>query len=82
MTAQIVVAAALVQTGELLLVHKRGTDFFMLPGSKLEPDETPVQAVARKLREPRPRDQARLRRRLCRRQADALPSFGRSFRAL
>jgi len=53
MTAQIVVAAALVQnaTGELLLVRKRGTDFFMLSGGKIEPGETPVQALARELRE-------------------------------
>jgi 8-oxo-dGTP diphosphatase len=53
MTAQIVVAAALVQnaTGELLLVRKRGTDFFMLPGGKMEPDETPIEALARELRE-------------------------------
>jgi 8-oxo-dGTP diphosphatase len=50
---RIVVAAALVQnaTGELLLVRKRGTAFFMLPGGKIEADETPVQALARELRE-------------------------------
>src|SRR4051812_17682017 len=53
MTAQIVVAAALVQnaTGELLLVRKRGTDCFMLPGGKIEPGETPVQALGREVRE-------------------------------
>jgi len=53
MTAQIVVAAALVQkaTGELLLVRKRGTDCFMLPGGKIEPGETAVQALVREVRE-------------------------------
>lgn len=53
MRAQIVVAAALVQnaTGELLLVRKRGTDSFMLPGGKIEPGETPLQALARELGE-------------------------------
>jgi 8-oxo-dGTP diphosphatase len=53
MTAQIVVAAALVRNarGEVLLVRKRGTDKFMLPGGKFEPGETPVQALARELHE-------------------------------
>ncbi len=52
-TTQIVVAAALIQnaTGELLLVRKRGTDCFMLPGGKIEPGEMPVQTLARELRE-------------------------------
>ena len=53
MTTQIVIAAALVQNaaGALLLVRKRGTDYFMLPGGKIESGETPVQALARELRE-------------------------------
>ena len=53
MTAQIVVAAALVQnpTGQLLLVRKRGTGCFMLPGGKIELGQTPLQALARELRE-------------------------------
>ncbi|MBW7972452.1 NUDIX domain-containing protein [Bradyrhizobium sp. BR 10289] len=53
MTAQIIVAAALVQNaiGEVLLVRKRGTDRYMLPGGKMEAGETPLQALVRELRE-------------------------------
>ncbi|HTQ96691.1 MAG TPA: NUDIX domain-containing protein [Candidatus Acidoferrum sp.] len=47
------IAAAVIfdAEGRLLLVKKRGTIFFMQPGSKLEPAETPAQTLARELRE-------------------------------
>lgn len=35
--------------GRLLLVRKRGTQRFMLPGGKGEPGETPIQTLAREL---------------------------------
>ena len=46
-------AAALIrnEAGEVLLVRKRGTSFFMQPGGKIEPDETPRAALVRELRE-------------------------------
>ena len=37
--------------GRLLTVRKRGTTRFMLPGGKLEPDETPAQAAVRETAE-------------------------------
>ncbi len=37
--------------GRLLLVRKRGTLAFMQPGGKIEPHETPVDALVRELRE-------------------------------
>ena len=50
MATQILIAAALVQNaaGELLLVRKRGTHCFKLPGGKIEPGE---QALIREVRE-------------------------------
>lgn len=38
-------------TGRILVVRKRGTRFFMLPGGKTEPGETPLQALRRELHE-------------------------------
>jgi len=37
--------------GRILVVRKRGTSKFMLPGGKIEPGETPVQAAVRELSE-------------------------------
>jgi 8-oxo-dGTP diphosphatase len=37
--------------GRVLVVRKRGTSRFMLPGGKIESGETPSQAAARELRE-------------------------------
>ncbi|HEX8526790.1 contact-dependent growth inhibition system immunity protein [Allosphingosinicella sp.] len=49
----ILIAAAVIldQRGRLLLVRKRGTAAFMLPGGKIWPGEKPVDALARELRE-------------------------------
>ncbi|KDN80775.1 TIGR00730 family Rossman fold protein [Kitasatospora cheerisanensis] len=40
-----------VRDGRLLAVRTRGKDAFYLPGGKLEPGETPTDALARELRE-------------------------------
>ncbi|HRL21864.1 NUDIX hydrolase [Alcaligenes sp. SDU_A2] len=37
--------------GQILLVRKRGSPFFMQAGGKLEPGETPLQALQRELAE-------------------------------
>lgn len=52
-TTTIRIAAALIrnEAGHVLLVRKRGTSFFMQPGGKIEPDETPRAALVRELRE-------------------------------
>lgn len=50
-TISIAAACLLDDAGRLLLVRKRGTLAFMLPGGKHEPGETPVQALLRELEE-------------------------------
>ena len=47
------IAAALIDDGEgkLFLVRKRGTAAFMQAGGKIEPDERPIEALARELAE-------------------------------
>lgn len=48
---RIVAAVVLDADRRLLLVRKRGTTAFMQPGGKIEPGETPVQALRREIRE-------------------------------
>ncbi len=49
----IYIAAALIldSAGRTLLVRKRGTEAFMQAGGKIEPHETPVEALLRELEE-------------------------------
>lgn len=47
----IAAACLLDESGRLLLVRKRATRAFMLPGGKLEPGESPVTALLRELQE-------------------------------
>ncbi|PSJ64840.1 NUDIX hydrolase [Kumtagia ephedrae] len=51
MEEPIVIAAAILldRDGRMLTVRKRGTVEFMQPGGKIDPGETPVQALAREL---------------------------------
>lgn len=47
------IAAAVIEdgTGRLLLVRKAGTKYFMQPGGKIEPGETPLMTLRRELAE-------------------------------
>ncbi len=53
MTPPIRIAAALIldSAGRALLVRKRGTRVFMQAGGKIEPGETPIDALRHELRE-------------------------------
>lgn len=50
-TLRIATACFLNDTRALLVVRKRGTQAWMLPGGKLDGDETPQQALVRELHE-------------------------------
>lgn len=47
------IAAAIIfnEAGDVLVVRKRGFTVFMQPGGKIEPQETPAEALTRELRE-------------------------------
>ncbi|MCP9338081.1 NUDIX hydrolase [Stutzerimonas xanthomarina] len=48
---KIATACLLDEAGRVLVVRKRGTHVFMLPGGKIERGETPRQALGRELHE-------------------------------
>lgn len=48
---RIATACLLDEAGRLLVVRKRGTGIYMLPGGKIEETESPMQALLRELHE-------------------------------
>ncbi|MBK3867068.1 GNAT family N-acetyltransferase [Pseudomonas stutzeri] len=50
-TLTIAIACLFDELGRILVVRKRATRFFMLPGGKAEPGETPLQTLRRELEE-------------------------------
>jgi 8-oxo-dGTP pyrophosphatase MutT (NUDIX family) len=50
-TIRIAAAVVLDDDGRILLVRKRGSDFFMQPGGKHEPGEGDLDALKREIRE-------------------------------
>lgn len=48
---RIVAAVVLDEAQRVLVVRKRGTSSFMQPGGKIEPGESPVEALAREVSE-------------------------------
>ncbi|MFM9890503.1 MAG: NUDIX hydrolase [Rickettsiales bacterium] len=51
MPTVVIAAAAIVRENALLVVRKRGAKFFTQAGGKIEPNETPLEALMRELRE-------------------------------
>lgn len=50
-TLTISIACLFDESGRILVVRKRGSAYFMLPGGKSEPGETPIQTLQRELSE-------------------------------
>lgn len=48
---KIATACLVNDAGKLLIVHKRGTQVFMLPGGKIESGEAPLDTLGRELKE-------------------------------
>lgn len=48
-TISIIAAIVLNEAGHMLLVRKTGTRFFMQPGGKAEPGESPLETLAREI---------------------------------